>query len=230
VQKLRSQFGEQRVWGKACDVRDPKSIQALADYAKSSLGYVDIWINNAGTNSYQNKSLMDSDDADIMEIVETNTLGVMLCCRQAIKLMKDQRRGGHIFNMDGAGADGNATPRYAAYGATKRSLAQFTKSLQAELKQSNIQNVVVHNLSPGMVTTDLLMSGSDTRQAKFFINVLAEPAETVAEYLVPRVRKIVGENKNNSTYTRYLTGFKAYTQILARLLFKARKDRFVPED
>lgn len=37
----------------------------------------------------------------------------------------------------------------------------------------------------------------------------------VAEYLVPRVRKIVGENKNNSTYTRYLTGFKAYTQILA---------------
>ncbi|KAG0608468.1 hypothetical protein M758_8G108000 [Ceratodon purpureus] len=230
VRELRSQFGEQRVWGKDCDVRDAKSIQALADYVKTNLGYIDIWINNAGTNAYKYNSLVDSDDADIMEIVETNTLGVMLCCRQAIRIMRDQRRGGHIFNMDGAGADGNPTPRFAAYGATKRSLAQFTKSLQAELKQSNIQNVVVHNLSPGMVTTDLLMSGSDTRQAKFFINVLAEPADTVAKFLVPRVRKIVAENKNNSTYTRFLTGFKAYTQILARLLFKARKDRYVPEE
>ena len=27
--------------------------------------------------------------------------------------------GGHIFNMDGAGADGLPTPQYAAYGATK---------------------------------------------------------------------------------------------------------------
>lgn len=31
---------------------------------------------------------------------------------QAIRIMRDQRRGGHIFNMDGAGADGNPTPRY----------------------------------------------------------------------------------------------------------------------
>jgi chlorophyll(ide) b reductase len=77
--------------------------------------------------------------------------------------MREQNRGGHIFNMDGAGADGNATPRFAAYGATKRSLAQFTKSLQAELKMQGIKKVVVHNLSPGMVTTDLLMTGGDTR-------------------------------------------------------------------
>eukprot|EP01018_Ginkgo_biloba_P011184 Gb_38508 [translate_table: standard] len=34
---------------------------------------------------------------------------------------------------------------------------------------------------PGMVTTDLLMSGSNTKQAKFFINVLAEPAETLED-------------------------------------------------
>lgn len=48
--------------------------------------------------------------------------------------MREQSAGGHIFNMDGAGADGGATPRFAAYGATKRSLAQLSKSLQAILK------------------------------------------------------------------------------------------------
>ena len=54
---------------------------------------------------------------------------------QAVRVMKDQERGGHIFNMDGAGADGNATPSFAAYGATKRCLSQLGKSLQAELSQ-----------------------------------------------------------------------------------------------
>lgn len=106
---------------------------------------------------------------------------------QAIKVMKKQDTVGHIFNVDGAGATGNATPRFAAYGATKRGLEQLGKSLQviallwlarceacfvdrmsimdlnlclqAELKMENVKSVCLHNLSPGMVTTELLMSG-----------------------------------------------------------------------
>ncbi len=109
--------------------------------------------------------------------------------------MRDQPTGGHIFLMDGAGADGNATPRFAAYGATKRSLEQLSKSLAAELKMLNITRVGVHNLSPGMVTTELLMAGADTPTAKFFINCLAEPAEEAAGFLVPRVRKVPQEAK-----------------------------------
>lgn len=58
-------------------------------------------------------------------------------CVQAIRVMQTQHTVGHIFNMDGAGADGSATPRFAAYGATKRGLAQFSKSLQATLSISS---------------------------------------------------------------------------------------------
>lgn len=36
-----------------------------------------------------------------------------------MQVMRNQTGGGHIFNMDGAGADGMPTPQYAAYGATK---------------------------------------------------------------------------------------------------------------
>ncbi|KAG6558115.1 hypothetical protein Mapa_000296 [Marchantia paleacea] len=230
LKELTEEFGEGRVWGTTCDVRSAKSVEALSNFFKSEIGYVDIWINNAGSNAYTYKPLTDTEDANIAEIVETNTLGVMLCCRQAIRTMREQPRGGHIFNMDGAGADGNATPRFAVYGATKRSLAQFTKSLQAELRMQGVKNVVVHNLSPGMVTTDLLMSGVDTGQAKFFVNILAEPADKVASYLVPRIRAVAESQSKTSTYIRFLTGFKAYTQILARLLFKVRKDRYVAED
>jgi hypothetical protein len=51
-------------------------------------------------------------------------------------------------------------------------LLQLGKSLEAELKMSKISNVGIHNLSPGMVTTELLMSGANTPTAKFFINCL----------------------------------------------------------
>lgn len=55
---------------------------------------------------------------------------------------------------------------------------QLGKSLEAELKLSKISNVGIHNLSPGMVTTELLMSGANTPTSKFFINCLGEATGT----------------------------------------------------
>ncbi|KAK1310476.1 hypothetical protein QJS10_CPA08g00094 [Acorus calamus] len=177
VLNLRNEFGEQHVWGMVCDVRDGKNVNALVSFACAKLKYIDLWINNAGSNAYSHKPLAETSDEDLMEVVTTNTLGLMICCREAINMMQRQPRGGHIFNMDGAGSDGRPTPRFAAYGATKRSVVHLTKSLQAELQMHEVKSVMVHILSPGMVTTDLLMSGANTKQAKFFINILAEPPE-----------------------------------------------------
>ncbi|GMN59199.1 hypothetical protein TIFTF001_028291 [Ficus carica] len=236
VQSLREEFGEQHVWGTKCDVREGQDVKNLVAFAQRNLGHVDIWINNAGSNAYSYKPLAEASDEDLIEVVTTNTLGLMICCREAIKMMLNQPRGGHIFNIDGAGSDGRPTPRFAAYGATKRSVVHLTKSLQgtcsrtffnpviarlfilqAELRMQDVKNVVVHNLSPGMVTTDLLMSGATTKQAKFFINVLAEPAEVVAEYLVPNIRSIMANGSMKPTYIRFLTGLKAYTQIFSEM-------------
>ncbi|KAG1670952.1 hypothetical protein FOA52_011387 [Chlamydomonas sp. UWO 241] len=236
VAELAEKYGTDRVKGQACNVSDGVEVRALAEYAKGALGKVDLWINNAGTNAYKYGPLVDSTDEELEEIVSTNVLGVMVCCREAVRLMREQNSGGHVFNMDGAGADGGATPRFAAYGATKRSLAQLGKSLQAELGQADIKNVGVHNLSPGMVTTELLMTGADTPMSKFFINCLAETAEEVAATIVPQVRRVPIESVSSlnggitSSYVQYLTKQKAYSQILSRLLLGRRKDRFVREE
>ncbi|KAL9247926.1 hypothetical protein vseg_021303 [Gypsophila vaccaria] len=230
VQSLRAEFGDQLVWGTKCDVRDGQDVKKLVSFAQQKLKYIDIWINNAGSNAYSYKPLAEASDEDLIEVVTTNTLGLMICCREAINMMLNQPRGGHVFNIDGAGSDGRPTPRFAAYGATKRSVVHLTKSVQAELQMQDVKHVVVHNLSPGMVTTDLLMSGATTKQAKFFINVLAEPADVVAEYLVPNLRSIAGSGSTKPTYIRFLTGLKAYSQIFSRLAFGARRNRYVPED
>jgi len=217
------------VRGIAADVAKPSDVAKLAQFAQTNLGPIDIWINNAGSNGYKYTPLAESDVNDLVSIVSTNTLGTMLCCREAIRVMRDQPSGGHIFNMDGAGADGNPTPRFAAYGSTKRGMAQFTKSLAAEIKQQNISNVVVHDLSPGMVTTELLMSGStSSKVAKFFINCLAEEPDDVADFLVPRIRKV--PQQNGPQYIRALTKPNAYGRIISRVLTGNRKNRFVKED
>nr|XP_009796255.1 PREDICTED: chlorophyll(ide) b reductase NOL, chloroplastic isoform X2 [Nicotiana sylvestris] len=191
LDKLRVETGKQHVWGTRCDVKEGEDVKNLAAFAKQKLKYIDIWINNAGSNAYSFKPLAEASDEDLIQVVTTNTLGLMICCREAINLMQNQPRGGHIFNIDGAGSDGRPTPRFAAYGATKRSVVHLTKSLQAELEMQDVKNVIVHNLSPGMVTTDLLMSGANTKQAKFFINVLAEPADVRIAFGARRNRYVL---------------------------------------
>lgn len=46
----------------------------------------------------------------IGQIVSTNLVGSILCTREAMHVMKNQNKGGHIFNMDGAGSGGSSTP------------------------------------------------------------------------------------------------------------------------
>ena len=101
--------------------------------------------------------------------------------------------------------------------------------MQAELKQMDGTSVGLHNLSPGMVTTELLMSGADTPQSKFFINCMAESPEAVADYLVPRIRD-VPKKRSTGAYIKFLTPVKAYGNILARLVLGRNKGRHVPEE
>lgn len=68
------------------------------------------------------QAFVDSSPEQLQQVVSTNMVGTLLCTRAAMQLMQKQSGGGHIFNMDGAGADGMPTPQYAAYGATKAGL------------------------------------------------------------------------------------------------------------
>lgn len=196
VAELGVEFGPDNVRGLPADVSDAAGMEALADFARTQYGHIDIWINNAGTNGYQNAMLVDCDPALLETVVQTNLLGTLLGCRTALCVMLAQGSG-HVFNMDGRGADGTATPGFAAYGATKRSVPQLTASL---VKETEGSGVGVHTLSPGMVLTDLLLKHSSPQATKIY-NILAERPETVARFLVERARDVKGTGQ----YIRYLT-------------------------
>ncbi|TVU22969.1 hypothetical protein EJB05_32693 [Eragrostis curvula] len=202
-----------KVVGTSCDVCKPEDVKKLVNFAIDELGSVDIWvelminiyhfviniycfkksclqINNAGTNKGF-RPLVNFSDEDITQIVSTNLVGSFLCTREAMIVMQGQEKGGHIFNMDGAGSGGSSTPLTAVYGSTKCGLRQFQASL---LKESRRSKVGVHTASPGMVLTDLLLSGSSLRNKQMF-NLICELPETVARTLVPRMRVVKGSGK-----------------------------------
>lgn len=215
-------LGDGRIYHTCCDVSVPGDVEKLGDFATKSLnGKVDCWINNAGQVGTRG-SLVDLPTDDVVGVVGTNLLGALLCCRVAHQVMKE--RGGHVFTMDGAGSGGNATATYAAYGATKRAIPQMVSSLSKELGESRVR---FHTLSPGMVLTDLLLSGNenDTTSLQFF-NYLAEEPETVAEALVPRIRSVVLNNRKGSQYIKFLSLPRAFVQIAAGFLLGFRKNRY----
>lgn len=72
-------------------------------------------------------------------------------------------------------------------GSTKASFPQLAATLRAELSSTHVG---IHVLSPGMMLTDLLLEGA-TQANKQAFNILCEHPETVAAFLVPRVRSAV---------------------------------------
>ncbi|KAI3694797.1 hypothetical protein L1987_77778 [Smallanthus sonchifolius] len=218
-----------KVVGTSCDVCDPDDVRKLAGFAVDKLGSIDIWINNAGTNKGF-RPLLQFSDSDIEQIVSTNLVGSILCTREAMRIMENQHRGGHIFNMDGAGSGGSSIPLTAVYGSTKCGLRQFQSSLFKECKKSKVG---VHTASPGMVLTDLLLSGSSIQNKQMF-NIICELPETVARTLVPRMRVIKGSGKavNYLTPPRILLALvtawlrrKRWFDDEGRALYAAEADR-----
>ncbi|KAL4451823.1 hypothetical protein ABPG75_007485 [Micractinium tetrahymenae] len=216
VQQLRQEAGPGAdVQGVACDVGDAASVEALMAAAQEKLGGIDVLVNNAGySGSF--KSLVQLPPEQVEQVVRTNLLGSLLATRAGMRAMAVQPGGapGHIFNLEGAGSDGIATPQYAAYGATKAAIAQLLRTLQHEAAAlEGPSPVCVHNLSPGMVLTDLLLEGA-TLQNKQVFNILCEHPETVAAFLVPRARSVAAHRASGAAI-RYLTPGRALLKLLA---------------
>ncbi|XP_065849816.1 probable chlorophyll(ide) b reductase NYC1, chloroplastic [Euphorbia lathyris] len=186
----RTALSRAKVVGIACDVCEPSDVQKLANFAVNEFGSIDIWINNAGMNKGF-RPLLQFTNEDIQQIVSTNLVGSILCTREAMRVMVNQPKGGHIFNMDGAGSGGSSTPLTAVYGSTKCGLRQLQASLFKECKRTKVG---VHTASPGMVLTELLLSGSTLKNKQMF-NIICELPETVARTLVPRMRVVKGSGK-----------------------------------
>merc|ERR1719183_2288729 len=213
-----------RIYHTQCDVSDAKSVEKLGEFAKQRLGTLKYWINNAG-----GRALMDVPANQVELVVKVNLLGILLGTKAAMDIMAQQAGvTGHIFNTVGSGVKGGETPGYACYGATKRGLPQLTASLVKELdegvqgyeKTETTGKIQVHNLSPGMVFTKLLLDDSTPELRKFPFGVLAAQPEEVAADLIPKILGVSG----NGQKVEFLTTDRILTQFYKKFVLGEKSD------
>jgi len=130
------------------DVRAEEQMAELIDSAVAEFGKLDIMVNNAGVNPFDN--VLEGDVQKWRDTLETNVIGLALGCREAYRVMKG--RGGHIVNVTSVAAR-YAEPDDPMYAASKHAAGALTESLRLALQGKNIRMTAI---MPGAVATNLV--------------------------------------------------------------------------
>jgi 3-oxoacyl-[acyl-carrier protein] reductase len=129
--KLVSELGDDRVVPVTGDVRDPALNDAVVAAAVRKWGRLDTMVANAGIGAYG--GIMDLDNAELTEMVETNVLGTVWSVRSAVKQFRSQGDGGDLVIVASvAGFRGGADE--AVYAGTKHAQVGLAGSLDRELR------------------------------------------------------------------------------------------------
>lgn len=213
-QKLYQEFGS-AVEGVPCDVTEYIEVLNLCTKASEILGGIDIWINNAGISQLSCPAhLMPLEE--VRRIVDINLFGVIHGSKIAINYMLKQGHGA-LYNMEGLGSDGRIAKNLGYYGMSKYAVRYLTKVYTEELKDTLL---IIGRLSPGMVTTDLLMKDiektSDPVKTRKIFSILADKVSDVTPYLGKRVL----ENKKSGVLIAWLTTPKILFRFLTAGMIK----------
>lgn len=137
--------GSKTITGSICDVSDPAAVTTLFDDVRSTLGGLDVLVNNAGIAG-PTQPVADYDQAAWNAVLSVNLTGTFTVTQQAIPLLKKSPRASIVVMSSIAGRFGY--PNRVAYSTTKWGLVGFTKTLSLELGPHGITANTIH---PGAV-------------------------------------------------------------------------------
>jgi NAD(P)-dependent dehydrogenase (short-subunit alcohol dehydrogenase family) len=181
--ELRAQG--KRAQAVACDVAERAQVEALADFAMTSFGRLDIWVNNAALSSAYGPTV-EIDPDEFERVTRANIFGTYYGSQAAMRRFLAQGSG-KLINMAGRGSDRPA-PLQNAYGSSKIWIKWFTQALAEESKGRGVE---VHLFNPGLMFTDMVgevavIEGYEEKMKPFatILRMWAKPAEVAAEKAV----------------------------------------------
>jgi NAD(P)-dependent dehydrogenase (short-subunit alcohol dehydrogenase family) len=203
-----------------CDVADRGVVQETVRRIASTLGPVDLLVNNAGSNQVFGP-LWEVDLDQWWRDVTVNLRGPALCAAAVLPGMIAKGRG-CIVNI-ASGSAKRPFPYNSSYAAAKAALVRFTDSLAAETADLG---VVVFALSPGTVETDMCrgLIGSSEGQ-----RWMADTIRVLPDHYVPASVPAAAVVYLAQGHADALTGrwFEAGDDLAALV---ARADDIVAED
>jgi 3-oxoacyl-[acyl-carrier protein] reductase len=174
------------------DAVDAEAVQGAVEKAVSTLGKLDVLVNNAGTAIP--KAFEETTLAEMEHMINLNLRGVFVATQAALKHMND---GGRIIMIGSCVGERNLTPGLAAYAATKGAVKMFAQSLSREVGG---RGITVNNVQPGPIDTDLNPAAGDWAAPQKAVTALKrygrveEVAALVAFVAGPESSYITGAN------------------------------------
>ncbi|MEA2816505.1 MAG: hypothetical protein QOI93_4202 [Rhodospirillaceae bacterium] len=137
----------------AADVSREADISGLFDSAEKALGPITHLVNSAGIGTSPTR-VADFDAAVLARLFAVNTIGLMLCCREAARRMSTKRggKGGVVVNVSSMAGTIGGRPGASAYAASKASVDSFTMGFAKDVALEGIRAV---SLRPGMIETEM---------------------------------------------------------------------------
>jgi len=136
------------------DVTKPDQVERMVAQTESSLGPINIFVNNAGR--FLRGPVLLTSEQDWDNVVAVNLKAAFLCCKAVLARMAQRKRGRMVIISSLAGK--KPYPRRGAYCASKHGLEGFAKVLAVEAQEHNVR---VHVVSPGGVDTRLTRTERD---------------------------------------------------------------------
>ena len=171
VKLLRAEGG--RMDGTDADVGTAEGRDRALQGALSSMGGLDILINNAG--GVRAGRIEDTAESDIAKMIEVNLLAPMLLARAAVPHLRASGEGMIVNVSSGIALVG--VPFYASYAAVKAGISHFGEALRRELKGEGVHVLTIY---PGATDTPMMT----TSRAGPDMGFVREPASAVAQAIV----------------------------------------------
>jgi len=167
---LLNKNGPGTVFPIKCDVSDETDVLAMFKYIKEKFGTLHVCINNAGLA--HNAPVLSGTTKDWKQMYDVNVLGLLMCTREAYKLMEAAKvdHDGHVVLLNSL-AGHEIAPTAAVYSSTKFAVTALTQGLRKELREKK-SRIRVTSISPGLIKTDF---------AAKFMKGNEEMAEKIAE-------------------------------------------------
>jgi 3-oxoacyl-[acyl-carrier protein] reductase len=135
------------------DAADADAVRNAVEKTVTTLGRLDVLVNNAGTAILKTFEETTLDEMD--RLIDINVRGVFVATQAALKHMK---RGGRIIMIGSAVGERVQTPGLVPYSATKGAVKMFTQALSREVGS---RGITVNNVQPGPIDTDLNPASGD---------------------------------------------------------------------
>ncbi|XP_051154957.1 farnesol dehydrogenase-like [Leptopilina boulardi] len=152
--EMKNIKGKGKFYAMKCDVSKEEDVLQVFEWIRKNLGNIHVVINNAGITV--KGKIIETNNEVWEKVIGVNLLGVLYCCKKAIKMMKEFGEEGHIININSIA--GHRVVRINnwnsnVYTGTKSAITALTTTLELELIGSKIR---MTSISPGFVKTNLV--------------------------------------------------------------------------